>query len=374
MRTSRIGVAAATALSATTTALLGAAPAAGASSPIGGPLLGSPGVVEQPLPGAPALPTQLTAASWLVADAGTGQVLAARGAHVKHLPASTLKTLTAVTLIPRLDPRATFAATDRDASVDGTRVGLVPGFHYRIGKLFQAMLVVSANDAADALAQANGGMAKTLADMNAEAAHLQADDTHADTPSGLDGPGESTSAYDLALIARQGLRMPAFRRYVGTVKSRMPAPHHKGYQIYTHNYLLTTYRGDIGIKNGYTVAADATYVGAATRGGRTILVTLMHANPDFWPDARALLTWGFKADGKVTPVGQLVDPVHPTSTQPVAAAAIGRPRAEAGGEVSRNSSLDIALMALGGSVLLLAAVLLRRRRRSPRRRLSLPPI
>src|SRR5579875_3818764 len=116
-----------------------AADAGAAGTPIGGPLLGAPGVVVQPAAGAPALPEKITAKTWLVADLTTGDVLAAKGAHVPHLPASTLKTLTAATLIPRLDPASTFRTTNRDASVDGTRVGLVPGMRYTVNKLFQAM-------------------------------------------------------------------------------------------------------------------------------------------------------------------------------------------------------------------------------------------
>jgi len=207
--------------------------------------------------------------------------------------------------------------TNHDASVDGTRVGLVPNFRYSVQKLFQCLLIFSANDAADALAQANGGTPVTLAEMNAEAHHLQADDTVAKTPSGLDGVGESTSAYDLALIAQAGLAMPAFRHYIATVHTTVPAPHHKHFAIYTHNQLLTTYPGDIGVKNGYTVAAEGTYVGAATRHGVTILVTLMHANPNFWPMAQSLLNWGFHAVGKVRPVGVLVQPRQVPKTEPL---------------------------------------------------------
>src|SRR5579875_2025014 len=89
------------------------------SGPIGGPLLGSTGLVIQPHADAPALPTSLPASSWLVADIGTGQILAAKAPHVRHLPASTLKTLTAITLLPRLDPDLQVRATQADARVDG---------------------------------------------------------------------------------------------------------------------------------------------------------------------------------------------------------------------------------------------------------------
>ena len=138
---------------------------------------------------------------------------------------------------------------------------------YTVDTLFTSMLVVSANDAAGALAEAAGGARKTVDLMNATARHLQAYDTHAHTPSGLDATGESTSAYDLALIGRAALRMPAFEHYVQIVTSKVPAPHHKRFQIYTHDQLLTSYRGMIGGKNGYTVAASATFVGAASAVG-----------------------------------------------------------------------------------------------------------
>jgi D-alanyl-D-alanine carboxypeptidase (penicillin-binding protein 5/6) len=353
-----------------------AVPAQAGREAVGGGLLDSPGVVVQPLPGAPALPTGLTAGSWLVADADSGQVLAAKAAHRKFLPASTLKTLTAVTLLPVLDPNQLVRATDADASVDGSKVGLVPGMRYTVSSLFTAMLVVSGNDAADALADAAGGVQNTVGLMNDVAHHLQADDTVARTPSGLDAPGESSSAYDLALIARAGLAMPEFRHYVGIVRSSMPAPHRKHFQIYTHNHLLTTYRGDIGVKNGYTVAAGATYVGAATRGHRTIVITLMHAPADFWPQARALLDWGFRADGNVVPVGTLVDPLRAPSHEAGVAPASQHHIALAAQSPGAGSGVnDWEIAALAGSAALAVAVTTRRlRRRASRARMPLPPL
>jgi D-alanyl-D-alanine carboxypeptidase (penicillin-binding protein 5/6) len=165
--------------------------------------------------------------------------------------------------------------------------------------------------------------------------------------------------------------MPAFRHYVGIVTSHVPAPHHKHYQIYTHDELLTTYRGMIGGKNGYTVAASGTFVGAARRHGHTILISLMHAPPDFWPQARSLLDWGFAADGRVVPVGQLVDPVSPQST-------------DAGVHESRTTVVLSAhhpdgplprgpLIALAASAAVAVAVTARRLRRRGQR-LSLPPL
>jgi D-alanyl-D-alanine carboxypeptidase (penicillin-binding protein 5/6) len=358
-----------------------AAGSGGSALPVGGPLLAGKGVIERPLHGAPALPSpkSLPAKAWLVSDLTTGQVLAAKDPHGTFLPASTLKMLTAITLIPRLRPSAMEPVSDHAADVDGSRVGLVPGLRYSVRKLFTCMLVVSANDAADALAQANGGIPRTVGEMNAKARELQADDTVAKTPSGLDAPGEQTSAYDLALIAQAGLKIPAFRHYIATVHSTVPAPHHKHFAIYSHNYLLTTYRGDIGVKNGYTVNADGTYVGAATRHGQTILITLMHAYPNFWPMARSLLNWGFAAQGKVAPIGTLVQPLPPASTAVVPA--IGAAHHLSAGAVPTSSHSRLPWLALeittALAVGLTAALAVRRRqerrRRRYRPRLRLPP-
>src|SRR3954447_10129433 len=353
-------------------ALLAApASAAARSEPIGGPLLGTHGVVMQRLAGAPALPRGLTGASWLVADADTGEVLAARAPHVRRLPASTLNVLTPGTLLPRLDPAQMVRTTYDDAAVDGSKVGLVPGMRYSVDTLFASMLVVSANDAAGALAEAAGGTRATVAAMNATARHLQAYDTRARTPSGLDATSETTSAYDLALIARAGLRMPAFRHYVQIVTDHVPAPRHKRFQIYTHDQLLTSYRGMIGGKNGYTVAASATFVGAARRHGHTILISLMHAPPNFWSQAEKLLDWGFAADGQVVPVGHLVDPVSAKTKEPSSSSSrttVVLAAHDADGPVSTWQ-----LVALGASTAVAVAVTAHRQRRRGQR-LSLPPL
>jgi D-alanyl-D-alanine carboxypeptidase (penicillin-binding protein 5/6) len=344
-------------------------------SSVGGALLAGRGVAVDPH--APPLPKGLTSSAWLVADLTTGQVLAAKDAHGEFLPASTLKTLTAATLLPRLDPKRMWRATDRDARVDGTRVGMVPGTRYPLSKLFLAMLVMSANDAADGLAEANGGLHRTVREMNAEAARLHADDTHADNPSGLDGTGEHTSVYDLALIARHDFADPAFRRYVQTVDTSFPAPHGKHFMVYTHNELLTSYPGDIGGKNGYTVAADGSYMGAATRHGQTILVTLLHAYPYFWPEARSLLDWGFQAAGRVTPVGRLVQPQRPhaigPATVPGSPVAATLPAGDASGGGGGPTAVELSLLAVTVAG---AGVLLARRRAVRRRstRLRLPPV
>ena len=291
---------------------------ASADGTIGGPYLDSPSIVVGPGAGVPALPAT-TATSFIVADADTGQVLAAKNAHEKLAPASTLKTLTALTTLPLLLPSMPTVAHSDAPSVDGTKAGIVAGTTYTVDNLFTAMLMMSANDAAVALADANGGQPGTLAEMNAVAAHLQAHDTVALTPDGLDAKGQSSSAYDLALIFRAGLSMPEFMYYLSLKTAQFPAPKGQSFQIQTHDRLLTSYPGMLGGKNGYTVAAQASYVGAARRGGHTIIVAVMRDQANFWPEVQALLNWGFAADGHAAPIGQLVGPLpSPTDSSPAA--------------------------------------------------------
>jgi D-alanyl-D-alanine carboxypeptidase (penicillin-binding protein 5/6) len=361
-----------------------AAPRHGSAETIGGPLLATHGVIVQPGPDAPPLPptSALPASAWMVTNLTTGEVLAAKDPHGRYLPASTLKVLTADTLIPKLKASTMEPVSYRAATVDGTRVGLVPSMKYSVKTLFTCLLVDSANDAADALAEANGGIRKTVADMNARAVVLQADDTHADTPSGLDGPGESSSAYDLALFAQDALKLPSFRHYIQTLSFKVPAPHGKHFMIYNHNQLLTTYRGDIGVKNGYTVAAQGTEIAAATRHGETILVTLMHAYPDFWPMAKTLMNWGFHATGKVTPVGTLVQPLPPAapappSARPTEPVSLHKAASLTPGNGTTLPWIDVEIAGAALVALTIVSVVARRRRtrrRTYRPRLRLPPI
>nr|WP_284289906.1 hypothetical protein [Angustibacter aerolatus] len=122
---------------------------------------------------------------------------------------------------------------------------------------------------------------------------LGARDTVVRNPSGLDAKGQVTSAYDLALVARAGMRLPAFRSLVATRHVDFPGKKAKRgkrrptYQIQNHNRLLANYDGAIGVKNGYTEAARWTVVGAATRGGRTYVVTALRRTDGAWrPQAK----------------------------------------------------------------------------------------
>jgi serine-type D-Ala-D-Ala carboxypeptidase (penicillin-binding protein 5/6) len=330
------------------------ASAAPAGQAVGGPRLASRGVVvNYPSRSVPRLPG-IQASAFVVADAGTGQVLAARDPHGWYRPASTLKVLTAVALIPVLNPDAMVVASKQATSTVPNVVGLVAGRAYEVSELFTALLTISANDAAIALTQATGSFGEGMALINAEARHLRAGDTVAVDPNGLDAPGQHTSAYDLALIARQALKLPAFLRYDRTTSQRFVVARHKAVELYNQNSLLTTYPGAVGGKIGWTSAAGATYVGMATRHGVTLIVTLLHC-PALTEtgSAEKLLDWGFAADGKVTPVGTLVGPLQPPPASPAAAA----PPARSGSHRDPRASPSVLAAAGFSAAAVLAAVL-----------------
>ncbi|MFI2607596.1 D-alanyl-D-alanine carboxypeptidase family protein [Kitasatospora sp. NPDC018619] len=320
-----------------------AAPAARAQDSVpavGGERLGRPAVQVLPLPGAPALPSGLTGRSWLIADAATGEVLAARDAHLQLPPASTLKMLFADTVLPKFDKALEHKVTTTELASLGagsSLVGVKENLPYRVEDLWRGVFLSSGNDAVHVLAHMNGGIQRTVAEMQERARALQARDTRVVSPDGYDMDGQVSSAYDLTLFARAGLRNADFRSYCATRTARFPGALDKltgqrtSFDIANTDRLLGKYPGLIGVKNGYTTNAGATFTGAAERGGRTLLVTVMHpeAQARVYDEAASLLDWGFAAAGKVQPVGKLVDEDGPSPAAPSAALPSAERQAEA---------------------------------------------
>ncbi|WP_256793845.1 D-alanyl-D-alanine carboxypeptidase family protein [Terrabacter sp. Ter38] len=280
---------------------------------VGGSRLAESGVVVDRPASVPA-PPEVYDVSYVVADLDTGEVLAAKSPHAWLRPASTLKTLTALTLMPRLDPRQVVVAGQDAQDAAGSRVGILAGNRYPVSSLFDAMLMFSANDAVYALADAAGGYSATVEAMNVTAREVGAHDTLTVDPSGLDDGAQRSSAYDLALIGRDAMRLPAFRATIAKRDSVFPGGKDKrgktwpAFHVYNINELLRHYPGAVGIKPGRTDRAQHTFIGAATRGGRTLVVTQMGSITGSWRPTAALLDWGFANADRVTPVGRLVEP------------------------------------------------------------------
>ncbi len=276
---------------------------------IGGGRLGESGVIFNDTKGdGIAAPPDTSASSFIIADLDTGEILAAKNPHKKLPPASTLKTLTALTLLPRLDMNKIYVGTKKEPATIGNKVGIYPGRKYKIKDIWYGFMLDSGNDAGVALANASGGIKKTAALMQAKAKSIQAFDTTPKSPHGLDTPGQLSSAYDLALIARAAMDRSDFRKIVKTKRYTFPksGPKNVNQKIKNLNKLLFTYPGTIGVKTGWTTRGQNTYIGVVKRDGHTIIITFMHLKYGRDALAKELFDWGFKAIGEVEPVGKLV--------------------------------------------------------------------
>ncbi|MBT2415158.1 D-alanyl-D-alanine carboxypeptidase [Streptomyces sp. ISL-12] len=343
-----------------------ATPPANMSS-VGGARLGQPGTQANLAGGVPVLPKDITARSWIVSDAESGEVLASHNAHWQLAPASTLKMLFADTLLPQF-PKTTehkVAPSDLEGIGSGSSmVGIKENETYTVHDLWLGVFLRSGNDAVHVLSAMNGGVDKTVADMNEHAEELQALDTHVVSPDGYDAPGQVSSAYDLTLFARSGLQKADFREYCSTVSAKFPGETtknkkgktvRKSFEIQNTNRLLTgdydieQYEGIAGVKNGNTTNAGATFTGVAERDGKVLLVTVMNPEKndhnEVYKETAKLFDWGFKAAGKVEPVGELVAPKGAESS---ASPATGGGEAGGSGDAATGTK-TVGAAAAGGS-------------------------
>lgn len=328
----------------------------------GGARLGKPGTQVDLAGGAPVLPKDITARSWIVADAESGDVLAAHNAHWRLAPASTLKMLFADTLLPKW-PKTTehkVAVSDLAGIGAGSSlVGVKEEETYSVHDLWLGVFLRSGNDAVHVLSAMNGGVDQTVADMNEHAEELQALDTNVVSPDGYDAPHQVSSAYDLTLFARSGLQKKDFREYASTVRAKFPGQTEKDkkgkttrkpFEIQNTNRLLSgdsdmdVYPGIAGVKNGNTTNAGATFTGVAERNGKVLLVTVMNPAKDehneVYKETARLFDWGFAAAGKARPVGELVRPMS---------AAQASPAPDASGEAGGTGSGDAGTGPVAGA-------------------------
>lgn len=252
-------------------------------------------------------PPEGPAPAWIVADMDTGQVLAEREMNIPHPPASTIKSLlvlTALDEVTNLD--ATVVGTEADTHVECSCAGIEPGRTYTARQLLDAVLLMSGNDAANALADMIGGYDTAVAKMNAKAAAIGALGTHASTPSGLDGPGGAgaTTPRDLAVIFRAAMANPVFASTIAQPASTFPTAQGDK-PIVNDDELLHRYPGTLGGKTGFTDAAKKTFVAAADRNGRRLVIAMMYGlikegGPTYWDQAVGLFDWGFAQDRQIS--------------------------------------------------------------------------
>jgi D-alanyl-D-alanine carboxypeptidase (penicillin-binding protein 5/6) len=362
------------------------------SAAIGGAQLGECGVIVPA--GAPAAPADVNADAWLLEDLDTGAVLAAKDPHARERPASLIKLLLSLVVTRELNPNSTVTATQDDANQPPTRVGILPGAAYPVTDLIDALLMKSGNDVAYALATALGGLPAATQKMDALANQLGALDTRAATPSGLDGPGMSASAYDLAVIFRAAMTNQIISTAVQTKTLTLPASNGQpAVSVTNENSLLMgeyspKYPGEIGGKTGYTSDAQHTYADAAEQNGhRVALIMMRNSNnlPGVYKNATELLDYGFQLDAaKLPPVGQVVDS-NPLAAKATTAAASTKDKAGPSDAAASDANavraartpddpispfgtVGMPLTILAGVVMLLILLLVLRRRAAKKKR------
>ncbi len=248
-------------------------------------------------------PTQVSRpAATVVMDAKTGRVISSHNARRPHPPASATKMLTAILVAERLDHARAVAISPHAAAVrEGSTLGLAAGERWSVADLLAGILLSSANDAAVALAEAShGSVGAFVAAMNSRAAGMGATGSRFSNPHGLHAPGHHSTAYDLAVIARHLLAVPAL---AGMVRLQAWVVAREGKEprtLASTNRLLSTYPGADGVKTGYTAASGPSIVGSATREGRQLIVVVLNS-PRVFEEAAGLLDLGFGATPGAAP-------------------------------------------------------------------------
>jgi len=237
-------------------------------------------------------PPVINALAAVVVEESTGRILYSKNALQKRSIASTTKIMTALVALENANVEDEVTISKRAASIGGSTAGLREGEKYTLKELLYALLLISGNDAAIAIAEHVGGSVENFAAMmNARAKSLGAVNSNFVTPHGLDRENQYSTAYDVSLITIEALKHPLFRKIVSTTSSYIP-----GHNLYNTNELLGSYPGADGVKTGYTGQAGRCLVASAERNGmRLISVVLGSPTRSARADAsRKLLDYCFE--------------------------------------------------------------------------------
>ena len=236
----------------------------------------------------------LSAHAAILVNGSTGQIIYARNIRGEFYPASITKIMTAYLAITHGWHDTVHVSVQAQDQI-GSSAYLRAGQSLPMPKVVTAMMLVSGNDAAYAIAQTVGGTVPNFVRMmNRQARIWGAPGIHFDNPNGLPDPKHVVSALGMAVIAEHAMQNPVFRRIVSTKESTLP-PDPTPRVYYNQNQLLYNFPGAVGIKIGYTIEADETIVGAARRHHLLLIEVLLKDTPaGLWPDAQNLLSWGFR--------------------------------------------------------------------------------
>ena len=245
----------------------------------------------------PSPPTLNVSGACLI-DESSDQALYTYNAEGELSIASTTKLMTALVTLQHEPHLSTmFAQNDYVAAAGDSQIGLVPGERMSVHDLLLALMLPSADDAAEDLAYNVGGgsIPRFIAMMNADARALGLDHTHYSTPSGLDTPGNYSSPCDLVQLARYDLQhSPYFRRIVALKSATIHSSLGSQYVV-NRDDLLDSHPWINGVKTGHTSAAGYVLVSSGTQHGMTLIGAVLGTSSESTRDdnALALLDWGF---------------------------------------------------------------------------------
>ncbi len=335
-------------------------------------------VLAQPAP-------QLSVRAATLIEESTGRQLYGSNADQELAIASTTKLMTALVTLEHVHRLSTsFTQNDFYPAAQDSQIGLVPGERMSVHDLLLAMLLPSADDAAEDLAYNVGGgsVSNFIGMMNARAEQLGLTDTHYSTPIGLDTPGNYSSASDLAKLARYLLRHQPFFAYAVSRTAAVLRTGNYVRNIVNLNDLVGRYDWINGVKTGHTLDAGYVLVGSGTERGMTLISAVLGTDSEGARDANtvALLSWGFQNFRLVRPLRAGAVLARPTvHEQPGLRADLVAARsfttvvergtrvavrikapAEVSGPLPRHKVIGIAVVIAGGTVVARIPLLLAR--------------
>jgi len=233
----------------------------------------------------------ITAASFILMDYDTQKILYSRRSRLARAPASTMKLLTALVAVERLDGGSFTVPSKYCVSVEPTKAGLSHSKKYSVKELIAAAVAASCNDAAIALAEeVSGSEAKFARLMPSRARALGAQNSNFLTSPGLPRKGQYSTAYDMALITRAALRNAAIKQALSEKYVRLTSSDGTTITLRNHNKLLWNKHYPLVLgKTGYTRSARHCFAGVIyAKKKRYVIVVLKSGS--LWQDVKTIIT------------------------------------------------------------------------------------
>ncbi len=237
-----------------------------------------------------------SARSAILINGDTGEVIFEHNPDLILPMASTTKIMTALLLCENGQLHREITVTAEMLRVEGSSMGLLAGDRVTLHDLLYGLMLASGNDAANTVAYVLGGTVDGFVKMmNSKAYELGLENTHFDTPSGLDGEDHRTTARDLALLTRYAMQNESFAA-AASAKSATLCYGNPPYKrtLTNHNKLLRSFDGAVGVKTGFTKKAGRCLVSAARRDGKYVIAVTLN-DPDDWKDHKNMLEYGLNA-------------------------------------------------------------------------------